>query len=225
MRRNSVRAGQGRQPVWAGIVGVLVVLAASLAGGNELVLKDGRVLRGRIGETAGLAEQPGGNGGDAIKQIVFVNDDFRIIFISRRQIQEARPDASLENAERFNCEQPGTRIGRNNRMKVAAVGPPAGPMKDFDEFGRRTYPMRTAGGTLSVVQVITEITPQYARVEALKQTWDTRVATSTLNDDLLEKLLMHQINPKNVEHRKKVVRFFLQCKALRQGGRGIAKDG
>ena len=85
-------------------------------------------------------------------------------------------------------------------------------MEDWDKWGRRTYPMRTAGGILNVVQVITEITPQYARAEALGLTWDMRIATSTLSDDTLEALLMHQINPHDLEHRKKVIRFFLQCK-------------
>ena len=39
-----------------------------------------------------------------------------------------------------------------------------------------------------------------------------RIATSTLSDEKLDKILMHQINPKNLDHRKKIVRFYLQCK-------------
>ena len=205
------RSFRAVQPALAGILGMLALLTTIRADATDVVLKDGRVLHGRVGETASLAEQGAGSEGDTIKQIIFVNDDFRMIFVSRRQVQELKPDSSLD-VEKFDCEQPRSRVGRNNRMKVAAVGPPAGPMKDFDEYGRRTYPMRTAGGILNVVQVITEITPQYARVEALNLTWDMRIATSTLSDEMLEKLLMHQVNPKNLEQRKKVVRFFLQCK-------------
>ena len=156
-------AGGGRASA-----GSLVVLLAAAAPATEVVLKDGRILRGRTGETVGLAEQNGAGEGDAIKQIVFVNDDFRLIFVSRRQVAAVRPDASLENAEKFECEQPRDRIGHNGRQKVMSVGPPAGPLKEFDEWGRRIYPMRTAGGMLNVVQVITELTPQYARVEALQ---------------------------------------------------------
>ncbi|MEI8373604.1 MAG: PHB depolymerase family esterase [Planctomycetota bacterium] len=206
------RSWHGWQRSAAGIVGGLVVLLAIPALATEVVLKDGRILRGRMGETVGLAEQNGAGDGDTLKQIVFVNDDFRMIFVPKRQIAAVRPDTSLENAEKFECEQPRALIGRNGRQKVLSVGPPAGPMKDFDDWGRRTYPMRTAGGVLNVVQVITDLTPQYARVEALKQTWDMRIATSTLSDALLDKILMHQINPKNLEHRKKIVRFYLQCK-------------
>jgi predicted esterase len=176
-----------------------------------LKLKDGRVLRGRKGETSGLAEVSAGGENEVYKQIIFVNDDFRITFVSRRQVEGAEAKEADEG-EKFICEQPRAEIGKNNRMHVISVGPPAGELKQFDEHGRRTFPMRTPGGVQKVVQVITEITPQYARVEALRYSWDMRIATSTIDDATLEKLLNHQISPKNVEHRKKVIRFFLQCK-------------
>ena len=192
--------------------GMLLVLIATPGPATEVVLKDGRILRGRTGETVGVAEQNGAGDGDALKQIVFINDDFRLIFVSRRQILAVRPDTSMENAEKFLCEQPRGLIGHNGRQKVISVGPPAGPLKEFDNWGRRIYPMLTGGGVLNVVQVITELTPQYARVEAEHVTWDMRIATSTLSDEKLAKILMHQINPNNLDDRKKVVRFYLQCK-------------
>jgi predicted esterase len=205
------RSGHGWRRVAGGIAGSLVVLLATAAAAAEVWLKDGRILRGRIGETVGLAEQNGAGDADALKQIVFVNDDFRLTFVSRRQILAVKPD-TLENAEKFECEQPRDQIGHSGRQKVMSVGPPAGPLKDFDPWGRRIYPMRTAGGVLNVVQVITELTPQYARVEAERVTWDMRIATSTLSDEILDQILMHQINPKKLDHRKKIVRFYLQCK-------------
>ena len=180
---------------------------------TKVILKDGRVLRGRVGETIGLAEQPGGET-DAIKQIVFVNDDLRITFVSCRQIQEVKPDNSLDEAEKFDCTGLQSKnIGKSRHMTVASVGPPAGPLKPFDEFGRRTYPMRTARGVENVVQVITEVTPQYARVQSIAPyTWDMRISTSTIDDTTLEKFLMHLIIPTRVEQRMKIVRFFVECK-------------
>jgi hypothetical protein len=195
----------------AGLLAAGLLLAAR-AEATGVLLKDGRILRGRKGETGGLAELSAGGGNDTLKQIIFVNDDFRITFVSRRQVDGAAQDSSLDDAERFVCEQPRDRIGKNNRMRVASVGPPVGELKQFDDHGRRTYTMRTAGGDLKVVQVITEITPEYARVEALNYTWDMRISTSTIDDDTLEKLLTHQISPKKVDHRMKVIRFFVQCK-------------
>ena len=204
------RSRHGWRRTAAGIVGSLVVLVATAALATEVWLKDGRILRGRKGDTFGLAEQNGAAEGDDIKQIVFVNDDFRLIFVSRRQIVAVKPDSSLENAEKFELQQPP--VARSGRIKVMSVGPPAGPLKDFDKWGRRTYPMQTAGGVLNVVQVITEITPQYARVQAVRLLWDMRIATSTFSDANLDEILRQQISPKNLEQRKKIVRFYLQCK-------------
>jgi len=208
----------------AGIVGSLVVLLATSATATELVLKDGRILRGRTGETLGLAEQKGTGDADVIKQIEFVNDNFRLTFVSIRQIKEARPDTSLENAEKFECNRHDRgRIGHNGRQRVASVGPPAGPLKPFDEWGRRIYPMRMLGGVDNVVQIITELTPQYARVEALQKTWDMRIATSTLSDEILDKILMNQINPKKLDDRKNIVRFYLQCRRFRMAVAALQK--
>ncbi len=202
------------RPSWTiAAAGILVagLLLAVRAEAAEVLLKDGRILRGRKGETTGLAEVSAGGEGGSLKQIVFVNDDLRITFVSRRQVAGAQGDKPSDDAENFDCEQPRSQIG-TSKLMIQSVGPPAGELKPFDEHGRRIYPMQTADRLLKVVQVITEITPQYARVEALHFKWDMRIATSTIDDDTLEKLLMHQISPKNVEHRKKVIRFFLQCK-------------
>ena len=38
-----------------------------------------------------------------------------------------------------------------------------------------------------------------------------RIATSSIPRDTLHKILLKQIDPKNVEHYKKIARFYLQC--------------
>ncbi len=205
-------------PSWHGMRCKAAVIVSSLIGlvgpiqASEIEMKDGRVLHGRLGETTGLSESAGAGDGNAIRQIVFVTDDLRMIYVARKQVKAVRPDSVLQSEEKFNLKQPNANIGKNGRMKIASVGPAAGPVKEFDEDGRRIFPMQTSGGTTKVVQVITELTPQYAKVESLKFTWDMRVATSTLSDEVIDRMLKKQINPKNLEHRKKIVRFYLQCK-------------
>ena len=110
----------------AGMAGGLVVLLGMAAPATEMVLKDGRVLRGSKGETIGLAEQNGVGEADSIKQIVFVTDDFRLIFVSRRQIAVVPPDRSLENAEKFELEQqqPGPAVEPRRSCRSAR---PQGP--------------------------------------------------------------------------------------------------
>ena len=93
--------------------------------GDGSRLKDGRILRGRTGETVGLAEQNGAGEADAIKQIVFVNDDFRLTFVSRRQVEALKPDTSLENAEKFELDA-AERPDRPQRPAESHRGRPAG---------------------------------------------------------------------------------------------------
>ena len=90
---------------------------------------------GPHGRNLGLAEQNGAGEGDAIKQIVFVNDDFRLTFVSRRQVVAVRPDTSMENAEKFDCEQPRDRIGHNGRQKVIVGRPAGGALEGLRRMG------------------------------------------------------------------------------------------
>ena len=71
--------------------------------------------------------------------------------------------------------------------------------------------MVTGKGPVDVIQGITELTPQWAKVEGISHVWDMRIATSSIPRDTLQKILLKQINPKDVEHYKKVARFYLQC--------------
>ncbi len=97
-------------------VGILVagLLLDVRAEATVVQLKDGRILRGRAGECTSLAELAAGGENGALKQIVFVNDDLRITFVSRRQIQGLPPDTSLDDAQKFDCEQPARRSARTN---------------------------------------------------------------------------------------------------------------
>ena len=84
-------------------------------------------------------------------------------------------------------------------------------VEPFDEYGRRIFTMATAKGPVDVVQGITELTPQWTKVEGISHVWDMRIATSSIPRDTLQKILLKQIDPKNVEHYKKIARFYLQC--------------
>src|SRR5262249_34281229 len=82
--------------------------------------------------------------------------------------------------------------------------------------GRRTVEMRTNRGTITIFQGITEITPTWTKVEALRlkdaapYKWEQRLATSTIPHELLATILHNQIDAKNIEHRLRIVRLFLQ---------------
>ena len=109
--------------------------------------------------------------------------------------------------EKFHIPQ---RVARGG-LTISSVGPVM-KFTPFDEFGRRTYTMNTTKGAINVIQGITELTPQYAKVEGLTDyVWDMRIATSTIPREELDKILFKQIDPKNPEDYKRIARFYMQA--------------
>ncbi len=172
-------------------------------------MKDGRVLRGKLGKVSGLGEapkpdQPDGEG--PIQNILFLDDDLRRTFFSDRQVRETRQAENRQVDEKFTIRQ---RVARSGNA-IKSVGE-ALRIQPFDEFGRRIFTMATGRGPVDIIQGITELTPQYAKIEGASHIWDMRIATSSIPRDSLQKLLLKQVDPKNPEHYKKIARFYLQC--------------
>jgi len=183
-------------------------LGPGIAPATDVVLKDGRVLSGKLAMISTLAEIPRasqGNSEGPLQLIVLLDDDLRRTFVSKRQLKEVKPQDAAEAPEKFRLHQRSLRAGN----QVRQVGP-ALRVQPFDEFGRRIYTMSTSQGPIDIVQGISELTPQWAKVEGVSHLWDMRIATSSIPREVLSKILAKQIDMKDVEQRKKVVRFYLQ---------------
>ncbi|GAB6165741.1 peptidase [Thermostilla marina] len=174
---------------------------------EEVVLKNGWVLSGSLGQVTGLVELPkplSEDGGD-IPLIVFVDDELRRTYVAKRQILEIRPGEVNEVLERFTIPQ---------RVKLAgpAIGSVGMPLRvtPFDEYGRRIFTMRGAKGPIDVVQGITEITPKWTRVRGLTHYWDMRMATTSIPPETLYRILTGRNDNPDVDLRKKIARFFIQ---------------
>jgi pimeloyl-ACP methyl ester carboxylesterase len=223
------RLGRSLHDLWIGLLlwAVGLGVPAGTAVATEVLLKDGRVLRGKIAPIASLAEvpkAPDAEGAGPIQLILLVDDDLRRTFVSKYQIQPGgiRQDDPTESVEKFTVWQKIPRGGH----EVQSVGPVI-RITPFDEFGRRTFTFGTRRGKLDVVQGISQLTPRWAKVEGLNYIWEMRVATSSLPQEILKKILYKQIDPKNVEHRKKVARFYLQSERYEEARKeleSILKD-
>jgi predicted esterase len=186
--------------------------ASALA--DRFVLKDGRILDGRMAKLASLAEKARTEppeGAPDPRLIVMIDDDLRRTLVPKGQLIDAgRPDTDLR-IERFTVRQ----VTMSKGGKAAQLGAflALGP---WDEWGRRTITMNSNGRALDVIQGITQITPRWTKAEALQQAgvksfvWDMRIATSAIAPDGLRKILAHQINPKKLDDRLRLVRLFLQ---------------
>ena len=182
---------------------------------TEVLMKDGRLLRGNLGKTSGLADMnflPDANSRKDTP-IVFLDDNLRRTFVSQQQIQEVRADSQVQVPEKFRVRQPSKSTG----ARVATVGVFL-RVRPFDEFGRRRITMDTVHGPLEFTQGITEITPEWTKVEGISPyVWDMRIATSSIPRDILHKVLMRQIkNPKDIGEYQKVANFFLQAERFEE---------
>jgi pimeloyl-ACP methyl ester carboxylesterase len=191
-----------------------VGVASNTVRATEIELKDGRVLRGKLGKVSGLGDLPKSrnpDGSDAIQSIILLDDDLRRTFVSDRMVAQVRQEESRRVDEKFSIHQPPT----HGAIAIKSVGNPL-RVESFNQFGRRTFTMVTTNGTIDIIQGITELTPQWTKVQGITHMWDMRMATSSIPHDTLDAILLKQINPKNIEHYKKLARFYLECERYKQ---------
>jgi len=195
--------------VWLGALLAIGICGGSTGRvwGTEILLKDGRVLRGKLGKVASLADAPERfpSEDSPLQLIVLLDDDLRRTFFSQRLVREVHPEENRQLEEKFSIRQRVLRSGPS----IKSVGQPM-RITPFDEYGRRIFTMATSRGPVDVIQGITELTPQWTKVEGIKHVWDMRIATSSIPRDILQKILLKQINPKDIEQYKKIARFYLQ---------------
>ena len=188
---------------------VASIIPSRSAIATEVVLKDGRVLRGKLGEVSGLAEvpqPPNPDGEGPLQLILLLDDDLSRTFVPKRLVKAVQQEQGGQAEEKLLINQRTMRGGQI----IRSVGP-AVSILPFDEFGRRTFTMYTVRGNVPIIQGITELTPRWAKVEGISHTWDMRMATSAIPRDVLQKILLKQINPQDIESFKKIARFYLQA--------------
>ncbi len=191
-------------------------------------LRNGMQFEGRVGKIATIGAPlaaPPAPGAVVISQIVLVDDDLRRTFFFSGQTQSVVPNHP--NHERIRIEQ---RVAAGKR-RVAAVGPIL-RVWPFDDRGVRIFSMNTPSGPLNIVQGMTEVTPIYTKVEGLMTqknayVWDMRIATSSIPRDMLSKILMRQIDPKDPDARLRMVRLYVQAERYKDASaelEGVVKE-
>jgi predicted esterase len=180
----------------------------------QVWLRDGRLLEGKLGLVASLAEgpkPPSPEGEPEPQLIVFLDDGLRRTFVSKRLVVELRHEEAGEIQERFRIRQPVIETGR----VIKSVGPII-MAEPFDSYGRRIVTMSTTQGPVGIIQCITEITPVWVRVQGHTHVWDMRLATAAVPQETLSAIFAWQIDRKDLEGRKRVARFYIQAKRFRE---------
>lgn len=213
--------------VAAAIVGSIAWPAAPLVRGDRVELTDGRLLEGRFALLPGVAVDPKAAPPETTSTSILVCDDeLTRTMVSKRRVVKAEPGQTGPVAERIPIPQ---RIAEEGR-RVAGVGGILGTTV-FDDYGRRILSLMTASGQLDIVQGITQITPRWTSLETVAMErphlLDMRIATSSIPQDVLARVIEHSIDRDDANERLRVVRLYLQAERFDEARReleGVLRD-
>jgi len=201
-----------------------LTFAATPAAAQRIRLKDGRILQGKFLSISGVADSPldvtGKDGETKATPILVIDDELRRTFLPKLHLAEII-DQTADPMVRIKVWQNVATAGG----AIRSVGPSLG-ISPFDEFGRRIYRMQTRRGPLAVVQGITLLTPRYAKVEGLRGqpksiVWDMRLATSSIPQETLAKILAKAVSKDDPQDWLQIVRFYLQAERYRDARREL----
>jgi predicted esterase len=178
-------------------------------------LNNGMQLEGAFAPIAsvGVTDPRAALGPTAIKQIVLCDDKLRRMFVAKKELATTLQPPPIARTVKFHIKQRVAAAGRG----VGSVGTIL-RITPWDEFGRRIFTMSTSDGPVSIVQGITEITPTYARVEALEGSgnyvWSMAVSTNSIPSEQLSKIFRRSIDEKNSDQRLEIVRLYIQSERI-----------
>lgn len=160
-------------------------------------------------------------GGDG--SIQMVDDGLRRTFFNRRRVvsnvtvPSSLAPVVLNNAGHVNTQ--GGQVSIVNRP--LAVTP-------LDDFGRRIYSFLGSGGRNDIVQGITEISPAYVRLQALRGEgavqWDMRMSLASIPPIQLERILRNELDLTDPQAWLDLVSFYQQAERFEDAGR-ILEEG
>lgn len=210
-------------PASALLVGIFGFLPAT-AHAATLQLTDGRIVIGRLGETAGVAEDPTNPGPSAgmirTTPILVIEDGLRRTFVHKTAVREVLDEADTTPVR--------VRVWQKEAMRGMSLGSIGAPTRvtEFDEYGRRIVELPSNHGPISVVQGVTEVNSVFTRVQGLRAepttyVWDMRLATSSLPRTVLSKILRKAVPQDSFDKRMQVVRLYLQSERYRDAAREL----
>jgi enterochelin esterase-like enzyme len=187
---------------------LLLLSIGTILHAGEVLLKNGMRLEGSpvaiAGLTTTLVHQT--KGPTNTYPVIMVDTGMKRYFIHRRGVQEVVNSADLSRYETFELKQP--KRGRNRMPAVVGAFSNIGP---FDEYGRRTVTLRTKRGPVDIVQGITEITPNYLKLNGVTHNWEYAIATKSVPEEILDRVIRKIIDPTNPDNRMAVLRFYTQA--------------
>jgi predicted esterase len=167
---------------------------------GELTLKNGTVLRGTLETPAVLRgdQQP-------TPGFIRIDDGLRVVLVHDKMREHWDEATPLSTARPFRIKQP---MNRNPNLVIGHIVAITS-ISPFDEFGRRTFTVRDPRGENAIPQGITEINPEYMKVQSLRHMWESSIATQSVPASVIETILRKTIDERKVDDRLRLWGFFL----------------
>ena len=176
---------------------------------DELHLKNGLILTGTALTVPGLNNATAHRNLDPnnpANTFWMVDDGVRRYFVSRRQVADQIDNDELARTVSYEVD----RETRSRTTGPSAVGAFA-MVEPFDQYGRRTVKLRTSRGIVPIVQEITELRPDRAKVESLTHVWEFHVDTDSLPLDVIQGVIEQASDRNDPAERRGAVLFFIQA--------------
>lgn len=198
-------------------ISTYLLVACATAQQQTLILDNGFAIGpGALSVKTGLDKQGSAESNEfgGAPKVAVIDDGLRWTHVSTKRAdrQPEETPSPLRIRHRINPAD----VCRNDAIIEGGLGS-AYSATPFDPFGRRIYSFQNANK--KIVQGITEITPLYARIQALEGntiqtsvTWDTRVALSAIPPLQLRDILMRNADPNRAQDWLDVVSLYMEAK-------------
>ncbi len=158
--------------------------------------------------------------GHSGSKIWMIDDGLRRIFLQKERADISSITPLRNRLEEIEIDQHGV---DKSGSTDSSIGQILG-IGRFDKWGRRTIRLATARGPATFTQGITLLTPRYCEVEILrdsipntpKKQWKMHISTKSVPIEVIRKLLLRQIDPKNFDDRLGIVQFLTQTANFRE---------
>ncbi|MEO8271991.1 MAG: hypothetical protein ABI557_19935, partial [Aureliella sp.] len=155
------------------------------------------------------------NTGNAVSRSILILDDgLRNTYVNKsgRNVIATR-ESTMPAFEQIVLPSAGEASRSGNAMSMdVQLG-----ISSFNKYGRRTFSGMTSRGRIDVLQGITVLTPQFAKVEVLRTgpddfAWDQRMATSSIPAQELHDILYQAVDLDKSSDWLRLVSFYQQAK-------------
>lgn len=172
---------------------------------DEIILRSGLAFNGRVRQSKAISSDPALQGDGRLGSYKFIDLRYKYYFVPNKLV------VSQDVGDAFRSEIFELRTKVTGRSRVPDWIGAFSSETPFDEFGVREVTLETPQKTLKIIQGIKELRPEYVWVKGLSHRWDYGIATTSIEPDVLNKILRTAIDSEDPHDCLAVCRFLIEA--------------